>query len=52
MPSSEIYTGLQTNVLDAVNTSSESFVSYRIYEQVKCVTGPASTPSGSCTNPS
>lgn len=40
MPSSEIYTGLQTNVLDAVNTSSESFVSYRIYEQVKCVTGP------------
>ena len=27
MPSSEIYTGLQTGVLDAVNTSSGSFVS-------------------------
>ncbi len=40
MPSSEIYTGLQTGVLDAVNTSSGSFVSYRIYEQVKCLTPP------------
>jgi TRAP-type transport system periplasmic protein len=40
MPSSEIYTGLQTGVLDAANTSSGSFVSYRIYEQVKCLTGP------------
>ena len=28
MPSSEVYTGLQTGVLDAVNTSSGSFVSY------------------------
>ena len=40
MPSSEIYTGLQTGVLDAANTSSGSFVSYRIYEQVKCLTEP------------
>ena len=40
MPSSEIYTGLQTGVLDAANTSSGSFVSYRIYEQVKCLTAP------------
>ncbi len=40
MPSSEIYSGLQTGVLDAVNTSSGSFVSYRIYEQVKCLTPP------------
>jgi TRAP-type C4-dicarboxylate transport system substrate-binding protein len=40
MPSSEIYTGLQTGVLDAVNTSSGSFVSYRIYEQVNCLTPP------------
>jgi TRAP-type C4-dicarboxylate transport system substrate-binding protein len=40
MPSSEIYTGLQTGVLDAVNTSSGSFVSYRIYEQVDCLTSP------------
>jgi len=40
MPSSEIYSGLQTGVLDAANTSSGSFVSYRIYEQVKCLTAP------------
>ncbi len=40
MPSSEIYTGLQTGVLDAVNTSSGSFVSFRIYEQVDCLTPP------------
>ena len=40
MPSSEIYTGMQTGVLDAANTSSESFVSYRLYEQVKCLTAP------------
>ncbi len=38
MPSSEIYTAMQTGVLDATNTSSSSFVSYRIYEQVKCYT--------------
>ncbi len=40
MPSSEIYNGLQTGVLDGANTSSGSFVSYRIYEQVKCATPP------------
>ncbi|SDT95808.1 TRAP transporter substrate-binding protein DctP [Stappia sp. ES.058] len=40
MPSSEIYTALQTGVLDAANTSSGSFVSYRIYEQVTCLTAP------------
>jgi TRAP-type C4-dicarboxylate transport system substrate-binding protein len=40
MPSSEIYSALQTGVLDAANTSSGSFVSYRIYEQVKCLTAP------------
>jgi TRAP-type C4-dicarboxylate transport system substrate-binding protein len=40
MPSSEIYTALQTGVLDAANTSSASFVSYRIYEQVTCLTAP------------
>jgi len=33
MPSSEIYTGMQTGVLDAANTSSASFVSYRLFEQ-------------------
>jgi TRAP-type C4-dicarboxylate transport system substrate-binding protein len=40
MPSSEIYTALQTGVLNAANTSSASFVSYRLYEQVKCLTAP------------
>jgi TRAP-type C4-dicarboxylate transport system substrate-binding protein len=40
MPSSEIYTALQTGVLDGANTSSGSFVSYRIYEQVSCLTPP------------
>lgn len=40
MPSSDIYTGMQTGVLDAANTSSGSFVSYRLYEQVKCLTAP------------
>ncbi len=40
MPSSEIYTAMQTGVLDAANTSSGSFVSYRIYEQVSCLTAP------------
>ena len=40
MPSSEIYSGLQTGVLDGAITSSSSLVSYRIYEQVKCLTAP------------
>jgi len=41
MASSEIYNAIQTGVLQGANTSSSSFVSYRIYEQVKCFT-PAS----------
>jgi TRAP-type C4-dicarboxylate transport system substrate-binding protein len=41
MASSEIYNAMQTGVLNAANTSSSSFVSYRIYEQVACYT-PAS----------
>lgn len=40
MPSSEIYSGLQTGVLNGANTSSASLVSYRIYEQVTCLTAP------------
>jgi TRAP-type C4-dicarboxylate transport system substrate-binding protein len=31
---------MQTGVLDAANTSSSSFVSYRIYEQAACYTPP------------
>ncbi|WP_085983861.1 TRAP transporter substrate-binding protein DctP [Allomesorhizobium alhagi] len=40
MASSEIYTGMQTGVLDAANTSSASFVSFRLYEHAKCLTAP------------
>jgi len=40
LPSSEIYNALQTGVLDIAVTSSASLVSYRIYEQVKCLTAP------------
>ena len=38
MASSEIYSAMQTGVLQAANTSSSSFASYRIFEQVKCYT--------------
>ena len=41
MSSSEIYNAMQTGVLDAANTSSSSFVSYRLYEQVACYTPAA-----------
>ncbi|MEM8947806.1 MAG: TRAP transporter substrate-binding protein DctP [Pseudomonadota bacterium] len=41
MASSEIYNAMQTGVLNAANTSSSSFVSYRIYEQVSCYTPAA-----------
>jgi len=43
MPSSEIYFALQTGVLDACLTSSSSFESYRLYEQVKYYTSPRLT---------
>ena len=38
MASSEVYNAMQSGVLDAVNTSSSSFVSFRLYEQVQCYT--------------
>ncbi len=38
MPSSELYSAMQSGVIDAANTSSSSFVSYRLYEQLKCFT--------------
>lgn len=41
MASSELYNAMQTGVLNAAMTSSESFVSFRLYEQIKCFT-PAS----------
>jgi TRAP-type C4-dicarboxylate transport system substrate-binding protein len=40
MASSEIYTALQTKVLDACLTSAESFISYRLYEQLEYFNTP------------
>jgi TRAP-type C4-dicarboxylate transport system substrate-binding protein len=40
IPSNEVYNALQTGVADATDTSAGSFVSFRIYEQVKCITAP------------
>lgn len=40
IPSNEVYNALQTGVADATDTSTGSFVSFRIYEQVKCITAP------------
>lgn len=40
VPSNEVYNALQTGVADATDTSSGSFISFRIYEQVKCITAP------------
>ena len=40
VPTNEVYNALQTGVADATDTSTGSFVSFRIYEQVKCITAP------------
>ena len=40
IPSNEVYNALQTGVADATDTSSGSFVSFRLYEQVTCLTAP------------
>src|SRR5467141_1478137 len=40
IPSNEVYNALQTGVADATDTSSGSFVSFRLHEQVKCLTAP------------
>ncbi len=40
MASSEIYMALQTGVLNGALTSAESFVSYRLYEQVEYFNAP------------
>src|SRR2546423_882229 len=44
VPSNEVYNALQTGVADATDTSTGSFVSFRIYEQVKCITAPGDNP--------
>ena len=40
MPSSEIYSAMQTGVLDSAITSTSSFDSFRLYEQVGTYTSP------------
>lgn len=40
MPSSELYHALSTGVLNSCLTSSASFVSYRLYEQLKYMNAP------------
>ena len=40
MSSNEVYKGLQSGVLNGINASSESFVTFKIFEQVKCITPP------------
>ncbi|MGE3247210.1 MAG: TRAP transporter substrate-binding protein DctP [Beijerinckiaceae bacterium] len=40
IPSNEVYNALQQGVAQATDTSSGSFVSFRLYEQLKCLTAP------------
>jgi len=40
VPSNEVYNALQTGVAEGTDTSTGSMVSFRIYEQVKCLTAP------------
>jgi TRAP-type C4-dicarboxylate transport system substrate-binding protein len=40
IPSSEVYNALQQGVAQGTDTSSGSFVSFRLYEQIKCLTAP------------
>ncbi|MCD6074575.1 MAG: transporter substrate-binding protein, partial [Rhodospirillales bacterium] len=40
IPSSEVYSGMQSGVIQATDTSSGSFVSFRLYEHIKCITAP------------
>lgn len=40
IPSSEVYSALQQGVAQGTDTSAGSFVSFRLYEQLKCLTAP------------
>ncbi|MFO7484261.1 TRAP transporter substrate-binding protein DctP [Oceanibaculum nanhaiense] len=40
IPSNEVYNALQTGVANATDTSAGSFVSFRLYEQLACLTAP------------
>ena len=43
IPSNEVYSALQTGVADGTDTSTASFVSFRLYEQIGCITAPGDT---------
>jgi TRAP-type C4-dicarboxylate transport system substrate-binding protein len=43
IPSNEVHQALETGVVDATDTSAGSFVSFRLYEQIKCLTAPGDT---------
>jgi TRAP-type C4-dicarboxylate transport system substrate-binding protein len=40
IPSNEIYNAFQTGVAEGTDTSMGSFLSFRLYEQAKCMTAP------------
>ena len=40
IPSNEVYNAMQQGVIQGTDTSTGSFVSFRLYEQVKCITAP------------
>lgn len=40
VPSNEVYNALQTGVANGTDTSTGSFTSFRLFEQLKCVTAP------------
>jgi TRAP-type C4-dicarboxylate transport system, periplasmic component len=40
IPSNEIYNAFQTGVAEGTDTSMGSFLSFRLYEQAKCLTTP------------
>lgn len=40
IPSNEVYNALQTGVANGTDTSTGSFNSFRLFEQLKCVTAP------------
>jgi TRAP-type C4-dicarboxylate transport system substrate-binding protein len=46
MPSSEVYTALQTGVISSLATSPASFRSYRLYEQTSSYTSPTQNTLG------
>jgi TRAP-type C4-dicarboxylate transport system substrate-binding protein len=51
VPSSEIYSAMQSGVLDAAITSSTSLISFRLHETSNFLTaGRNKIPSGTCSS--